>query len=65
MRQVKVKLGRTYNMGNYESLRVEVEVATEVPYPTSYQHACKDAFVEARKALKTEAHKLIKAIRDQ
>lgn len=63
MRQIKVKLGRTYNMGNYESLRVEVELASDIDDAQDYQQACKDLFVEARKALKTEASKLVKAIR--
>lgn len=65
MRQVKVRLGRTYNMGNYESLRVEVEISTEIAYSDTYQYACKNAFTEARMALKVEAQKLIKAIKNQ
>lgn len=65
MRQVKVSLGRTYNMGNYESLRVDVEISTEVAYSDTYQYACRNAFVEARKALKMEAQQLIKAIKSQ
>ena len=64
MKRIKVSLGRTYNMGNYESLRVDVELSTEIPYDTSYQHACKNLFAETRKALKIEAHQLVKAIKN-
>lgn len=63
MRQIRVKLGKTYNIGNYESIRVDVEIAKEIGYSTSYQHACKDAFAEVRKAIKIEASKLIQQAR--
>ena len=65
MKQIKVSLGRTYNMGNYESLRVEVEIGSDEFPGVTYQEACENVFLEAEKALKKEAQKLIKAIKNQ
>lgn len=70
--RLKVNVGRTYNMGNYESLRLDVGLEEEVESP-------KEGFEDARAyrqdffermfnvcegSLRKEAQKLIKAIEE-
>ena len=71
--RLKVNVGRTYNMGNFESLRVDVGLEEEVevkPQGVEDAKAYRQDFYDrmfnvCEQALRREAQRLIKAIEDQ
>ena len=62
--RLKVNVGRTYNTGNYESLRVDVGLEADFDDSTLESHY-QELFTKCEQALRREAQRLIKAIEDQ
>ena len=64
-RKIKVGVGRTLNMGNYESLRLDVELEKTIPVNEELRHQVRLLTGEAHTCLNENMHLLVKEIRDQ
>lgn len=55
--KIKVGIGRTVNIGNYESVRIDIEMTADITEREN-PHACTD---QLRHAVKIELEKAIRA----
>lgn len=47
--KIKINFGRTVNLGNYESLRIDVELSATLGAGDDVQHASEDLFFAAKR----------------
>ena len=59
--RVRVSVGKTINMGNYESMRVDVAVEREIPAGTDYRATAKQLGQQCEQLCNQETQRMVKA----